>query len=53
METREGLQGQYGAGRKMRMQFGAFLRRMAARDDALYLTTQEVCTLTLGDARPL
>lgn len=42
VEAREGPKGSYGAGRKMRMRFAAFLKRMPSGDDSLYLTTQEV-----------
>ncbi|BDA43071.1 probable bifunctional peptidase and (3S)-lysyl hydroxylase Jmjd7 at N-terminal half [Coccomyxa sp. Obi] len=42
VEKREDRKGRYGEGRKVRMRFGDFLTHMAADDDTLYLTTQEV-----------
>jgi hypothetical protein len=42
VEKRDGPKGSYGQGRKVPMTFGAFLDRMAKKDDTLYLSTQQV-----------
>ena len=42
MEKREGVKEGFGRGRKQRMRFGELLDRLAAGDDSLYLTTQQV-----------
>lgn len=42
IEKRDGPGGSYGQGRKQSMTLAQFLQRMAAGDDTLYLTTQQV-----------
>lgn len=42
VEKRDGPGGSYGQGRKQSMTLAQFLQRMAAGDDTLYLTTQQV-----------
>lgn len=52
IEKRDGPGSSYGQGRKQSMTLAQFLQRMAAGDDTLYLTTQQVrgrgCMLLLG-----